>query len=1017
MKTIAQHIIRMYVHMGRSDGRSANVRGRYSPAQKLSRLDEGGWIGPVYHGTSGRHFRAFDTSGEGVHFGTREQAEGRLRGKTPGGGRPKIIAAHIRLANPLRLPDIGTWNHFQNLHRELSVGGHITDQEADAAWDAWQRSDAEGWEALKRALEANGHDGIVYENELEGPGESYIVFRPNQIRIVHRERLSMRVRRAVRLARGGPVRLNRETVRRLYDHLQLDKSDEARWHALADAVEEAGRPVTADMLRLRASIKTSTIDHPEWDDSIGGRLHWGLTDTGTTAGMPVTLCHGRTHGYIVFGPSDTTGHGCVYVPKHISDQLRAEMDSPEQMSRPGGPVRLNRETIARLWDEVKADAHDDARWHALADAFEEAGKPHTAAGLRLITEGNDYRGSDGNLKFGGLHRRTSTDHLASGLVLGVPVYVGRRAWFHVANIADRQGSSTPLITDETRDGIVQEIDEPTPRTTRPARFNRETINRLAAAVKASPDARVGRNMETRQALADALEEAGRTLEADAVRSGDRLYIHEPHRGNADHQIKREYRGLFFDAGTAKPVMDIIADHLHNGVRLHVSHGFTEGYPPSEQGKPESELGRDWLEEYGCHGTIGCTTGMRSPLMVATSRSMGGDLLSTDNIVRIRSMPSGRILYQHPAYHHGTVELRAYDPPMADHQGVPTYTHGIMVDGQNHANFRSELAARRFVKKLGITLSSEPKRLQARELIRHAIRMSRTGNLQSVANRPVRLNRETVRRLYEQARLDPHTDAHWHALADALEEAGKPETAGLIREAVQHGRKGHWGRNNYPHIFHNADNAGFGHGRDRNIYQAIAGMPVEFCRLGQVHVLRIGPTEQWAASSGNLPMMVRMKPERGQRIMAEFDPPEAKGAVKMNRETIGRLFEQVKADPHTDAHWHALADALDEAGKPHTAQAIRELGSGENAQTRPDGGAQKFKAIWNHNPNSPFGRVVHNQGDHDLAGTVAGLPIHVGAYGWVCLSPGPYVVPGVHYALPRGHLNAIVSEFDDQPSVL
>jgi hypothetical protein len=134
------------------------------------------WIGPVYHASPER-FSTFDTSREGAHFGTFEQAANLQK---PGLRAPQ--AYYISLQNPLRLPDIGVWNNFNNLHAVLSVEGHITDEQADSAWAAWQRSDDEGWEALKQALHQNGYDGIVYENEQEGAGDSYLVFWSHQIK-------------------------------------------------------------------------------------------------------------------------------------------------------------------------------------------------------------------------------------------------------------------------------------------------------------------------------------------------------------------------------------------------------------------------------------------------------------------------------------------------------------------------------------------------------------------------------------------------------------------------------------------------------------------------------------------------------------------------------------------------------------------------------------------------------------------------------------------------------------------
>jgi hypothetical protein len=124
-------------------------------------------------------FKKFNTSKEGSHFGTVEQASNVHK---PGLRKPKAYALDIK--HPLRLPDLGVWNNFNGLHAYLSNNNHISDEQSDAAWSAWQRSDDEGWEALKQALEQNGFDGVVYKNEQEGDGDSYIAFSSKQIKPV-----------------------------------------------------------------------------------------------------------------------------------------------------------------------------------------------------------------------------------------------------------------------------------------------------------------------------------------------------------------------------------------------------------------------------------------------------------------------------------------------------------------------------------------------------------------------------------------------------------------------------------------------------------------------------------------------------------------------------------------------------------------------------------------------------------------------------------------------------------------
>ena len=124
----------------------------------------------VYHGTK-TQFAAFDEDAIahfGFHFGTRHQAS--KFGK-------KIMAVHLALSNPLRLPDLGTWG-FENLARNLDSRGLgiIDGADYERAWGANDQN-AE----LRKILLEKGYDGVVYGNEVEGAGDSFIALRASQI--------------------------------------------------------------------------------------------------------------------------------------------------------------------------------------------------------------------------------------------------------------------------------------------------------------------------------------------------------------------------------------------------------------------------------------------------------------------------------------------------------------------------------------------------------------------------------------------------------------------------------------------------------------------------------------------------------------------------------------------------------------------------------------------------------------------------------------------------------------------
>lgn len=129
----------------------------------------------LYHGTRAK-FTRFDVARIehfGFHLGTRAQA---LKfGK-------HLMALYARIEKPIRLPDLGTWG-FENVARHLDRRGLGLIDEADyeRAWNAFDQS-AE----LRAILLQKGWDGIVYANEVEGRGDSFIVFEPGQILLAER---------------------------------------------------------------------------------------------------------------------------------------------------------------------------------------------------------------------------------------------------------------------------------------------------------------------------------------------------------------------------------------------------------------------------------------------------------------------------------------------------------------------------------------------------------------------------------------------------------------------------------------------------------------------------------------------------------------------------------------------------------------------------------------------------------------------------------------------------------------
>ncbi len=151
---------------------------------------------------------------------------------------------------------------------------------------------------------------------------------------------------------------------------------------------------------------------------------------------------------------------------------------------------------------------------------------------------------------------------------------------------------------------------------------------------------------------------------------------------------KHINGTSFDERTPDEVIRVLESARQNRTRLHISLGDTAS-------------GRDWLEEFETHGYVGRSMGpVKVPLLVANTRSLGGGSILAHCIVRIRTSAGGRVLWQHPDYHHGTLEIRQKTEPVTLPDGR-TLTVDVLRDGELHASFEDMQKARRWVNKHGV----------------------------------------------------------------------------------------------------------------------------------------------------------------------------------------------------------------------------------------------------------------------------------------------------------------------------
>lgn len=143
-------------------------------------------------------------------------------------------------------------------------------------------------------------------------------------------------------------------------------------------------------------------------------------------------------------------------------------------------------------------------------------------------------------------------------------------------------------------------------------------------------------------------------------------------------------GTSYDAQTPDEVIRVLEQARLSRTRLHVSLGYTEG----------DKIGLDWLEEFESYGYIGSSTGpVKVPLLVANSRSLGGGALLDHCIVRIRQSAGGRVLWQHPAYHFGSMMIRPKAEPITLPDGR-VLAVDVLREGELHTAFENMAQDRR-----------------------------------------------------------------------------------------------------------------------------------------------------------------------------------------------------------------------------------------------------------------------------------------------------------------------------------
>ena len=150
-------------------------------------VDENGNPLIVYHSSKVKNVNEFnkkyktDLSSFGFHFGTKEQASFRTTQYDFNSNTPSMGEYYLSINNPLEVSHMGSFSpdHLADKMMDMDI---LDPEKYEAMSKKHDYDSLKLGNELVKILKKYGYDGLVYENEREGEGKSYVPFDPTQIK-------------------------------------------------------------------------------------------------------------------------------------------------------------------------------------------------------------------------------------------------------------------------------------------------------------------------------------------------------------------------------------------------------------------------------------------------------------------------------------------------------------------------------------------------------------------------------------------------------------------------------------------------------------------------------------------------------------------------------------------------------------------------------------------------------------------------------------------------------------------
>lgn len=147
------------------------------------------------------------------------------------------------------------------------------------------------------------------------------------------------------------------------------------------------------------------------------------------------------------------------------------------------------------------------------------------------------------------------------------------------------------------------------------------------------------------------------------------------------QYKVSEHGTAFHIDTDNEICRILDEAIQSKKRLKIYLGDTK-------------TGRDWNEEHDTIGRIGRSYGINKiPLLIRSSKSIGGPAILDYCIVKIKDIATGRTLFHVPNYYNGEFKIVPCNHLTTD------YTHSVMINDRLYSNHKSLRSAKLLVSRL------------------------------------------------------------------------------------------------------------------------------------------------------------------------------------------------------------------------------------------------------------------------------------------------------------------------------